>query len=142
MRTDTRNIVATISGVTHQSMRQIVDRLEEKGLIEVIPDKKDKRAVRLVRTNAAEEIGARDAKPAVIKAAAQIKMRYPVSDCILQSLCPSAVRLVRTNAAEEIGARDTERNYGFVFELFSCLVSLMPLSIIACKRFAQIKIFT
>ena len=24
-------------------------------------------------------------------------------------------------SAEEIGARDTERNYGFVFELFSCL---------------------
>lgn len=67
--------ISEISGVTHQSMRQIVDRLEEKGLIEVIPDKKDKRAV----------------------------------------------RLVRTNAAEEIRARDTERNYGFVFELFSCL---------------------
>lgn len=67
--------ISELSGVTRQSMRQIVDRLEEKGLIEVVPDKKDKRAV----------------------------------------------RLVRTNAAEEIRERDTERNYGFVFELFSCL---------------------
>lgn len=67
--------ISEISGVTRQSMRQIVDRLEEKGLIEIVPDKNDKRAV----------------------------------------------RLVRTNAAEDIRERDTERNYGFVFELFSCL---------------------
>lgn len=67
--------ISGLSGVTHQSMRQIVDRLEEKGLIEIIPDTKDKRAI----------------------------------------------RLVKTKSAEDIGERDTERNYGFVFELFSCL---------------------
>lgn len=67
--------ISDLSGVTHQSMRQIVDRLEEKGLIEIIPDTKDKRAI----------------------------------------------RLVKTKAAEDIRERDTERNWGFVFELFSCL---------------------
>lgn len=67
--------VSELSGVTHQSMRQIVDRLAEKGLLEIIPDKRDRRAI----------------------------------------------RLVKTRVAEEIRERDTARNYGFVFELFSCL---------------------
>lgn len=67
--------VSALSGVTHQSMRQIVDRLAEKGLLEIIPDERDRRAI----------------------------------------------RLVKTRAAEKIRERDTGRNYGFVFELFSCL---------------------
>lgn len=67
--------LSELSGVTHQSMRQIVDRLAEKGLLEIIPDERDRRAI----------------------------------------------RLVKTQAAEKIRERDTERNYGFVFELFSCL---------------------
>ncbi len=48
--------LSELSGVTHQSMRQIVDRLIDKGFLEVIPDKKDKRAIRLVKTEAAEHI--------------------------------------------------------------------------------------
>lgn len=67
--------LSELSGVTHQSMRQIVDRLAEKGLLEIIPDERDRRAI----------------------------------------------RLVKTQAAEKIRERDTERNYGFVFGLFSCL---------------------
>lgn len=48
--------ISDISGVTHQSMRQIVDRLIDKGFLAVVPDKRDKRAVRLVKTPAAENI--------------------------------------------------------------------------------------
>lgn len=67
--------ISELSGVTHQSMRQIADRLEEKGLVKIVPDERDRRAI----------------------------------------------RLIKTEAAEKIRERDTERNYGFVFELFSCL---------------------
>ncbi len=48
--------ISELSGVTHQSMRQIVDRLVDKGFLEVIPDRKDKRAIRLVKTEAANHI--------------------------------------------------------------------------------------
>ena len=48
--------MSEISGVTHQSMRQIVDRLIDKGFLQVVPDKKDKRAIRLVKTEAANNI--------------------------------------------------------------------------------------
>ena len=37
-------------------MRQIVDRLIAKGFLKVVPDKKDKRAIRLVKTEAAEHL--------------------------------------------------------------------------------------
>ena len=48
--------ISELSGVTHQSMRQIVDRLIDKGFLKVVPDKKDKRAIRLVKTEAAEHL--------------------------------------------------------------------------------------
>ncbi|MBR7008711.1 MAG: MarR family transcriptional regulator [Ruminococcus sp.] len=48
--------ISELSGVTHQSMRQIVDRLIDKGFLKVVPDEKDKRAIRLVKTEAAEHI--------------------------------------------------------------------------------------
>ena len=48
--------ISELSGVTHQSMRQIVDRLIAKGFLKVVPDKKDKRAIRLVKTEAANNI--------------------------------------------------------------------------------------
>lgn len=67
--------ISELSGVTHQSMRQIADRLEERGLVKIVPDERDRRAI----------------------------------------------RLIKTEAAEKIRERDTERNYGFVFGLFSCL---------------------
>lgn len=67
--------ISELSGVTHQSMRQIVDRLIDKGLLQIVPDKKDKRAI----------------------------------------------RLVKTETADNIRSRDLDRNWGFVFELFSCL---------------------
>lgn len=53
--------LSEISGVTHQSMRQIVDRLAERGLLEIYRDKRDGRAIRLVKTRAAEKIRERDA---------------------------------------------------------------------------------
>ena len=48
--------ISELSGVTHQSMRQIVDRLIDKGFLQVVADKKDKRAIRLVKTEAAEHL--------------------------------------------------------------------------------------
>lgn len=53
--------LSEISGVTHQSMRQIVDRLAERGLLKVCRDERDGRAIRLVKTSAAEKIRERDA---------------------------------------------------------------------------------
>lgn len=53
--------LSEISGVTHQSMRQIVDRLAERGLLKIVPDEKDRRAIRLVKTSAAKRIRVRDA---------------------------------------------------------------------------------
>ncbi|MCM1329228.1 MAG: MarR family transcriptional regulator [Ruminococcus sp.] len=67
--------LSALSGVTHQSMRQIVDRLAERGLLKIVTDERDRRAI----------------------------------------------RLVKTPAAEKIRNRDMERNYGFVYEFFSCL---------------------
>lgn len=52
--------LSEISGVTHQSMRQIVDRLAERGLLEIYRDEMDGRAIRLVKTRAAEKIRERD----------------------------------------------------------------------------------
>lgn len=53
--------LSEISGVTHQSMRQIVDRLAERDLLKIVPDERDGRAIRLVKTSAAEKIRERDA---------------------------------------------------------------------------------
>lgn len=67
--------VADLAGVTHQNMRQLIHKLEAQGYVKVIPDEKDRRAIRLQKTEAARQ------------------------------LCE----------------RDLERNWGFVFDLFSCL---------------------
>lgn len=48
--------LSEMSGVTRQSMRQIVDRLIDKGFLEVVRDQKDGRAIRLVKTEAANHI--------------------------------------------------------------------------------------
>ena len=66
-----------LSGVTHQSMRQIVDRLIERGYLEVIPEKKDKRAIRLVKTEAAEHIRTR-------KAGQDVSFVYRLFDCLTE----------------------------------------------------------
>lgn len=52
--------LSEISGVTHQSMRQIVDRLAEKGLLKIYRDERDGRVIRLVKTSTAEKIRERD----------------------------------------------------------------------------------
>ena len=67
--------LSEISGVTHQSMRQIVDRLIDKGFLEVVPDKKDKRAIRLVKTEAANVIRTK-------KAGQDVSFVYRVFDCL------------------------------------------------------------
>ena len=69
--------ISELSGVTHQSMRQIVDRLIERGYLEVIPDKKDKRAIRLVKTEAAEHIRTR-------KAGQDVSFVYRLFDCLTE----------------------------------------------------------
>ena len=65
------------SGVTHQSMRQIVDRLIDKGFLKVIPDKKDKRAIRLVKTEAAEHIRTK-------KEGQDVNFVYRLFDCLTE----------------------------------------------------------
>lgn len=67
--------VANKAGVTHQNMRQLVNKLVERGYLQIVPDAKDKRAI----------------------------------------------RLEKTETARQIRKRDLERNWGFVFDLFSCL---------------------
>lgn len=54
--------LSEISGVKHQSMRQIIDRLAERGLLEVVPDERDKRAIRLVKTKSADKLRERDSR--------------------------------------------------------------------------------
>lgn len=53
--------ISEMSGVTHQSMRQIVDRLVDKGFLKIIPDSRDRRAIRLVKTEAADNIRTKEA---------------------------------------------------------------------------------
>lgn len=67
--------VADKAGVTHQNMRQLINKLEERGYIEIVPDENDKRAL----------------------------------------------RLKKTEQSRQLRERDLERNWGFVFDLFSCL---------------------
>ena len=67
--------ISEMSGVTHQSMRQIVDRLVDRGFLEVVPDKKDKRAIRLVKTEAANHIRTK-------KDGQDIRFVYKLFDCL------------------------------------------------------------
>ena len=67
--------ISELSGVTHQSMRQIVDRLVDRGFLEVVPDKKDKRAIRLVKTEAANHIRTK-------KAGQNEQFVYKLFDCL------------------------------------------------------------
>ena len=67
--------MSEMSGVTHQSMRQIVDRLIDKGFLKVVPDQKDKRAIRLVKTEAANHIRTK-------KAGQNISFVYRLFDCL------------------------------------------------------------
>ena len=67
--------ISELSGVTHQSMRQIVDRLVDRGFLEVVPDKKDKRAIRLVKTEAANHIRTK-------KDGQDIRFVYKLFDCL------------------------------------------------------------
>ncbi len=67
--------ISELSGVTHQSMRQIVDRLIDKGFLEVVPDKKDKRAIRLVKTEAANHVRTK-------KDGQDIRFVYKLFDCL------------------------------------------------------------
>ena len=69
--------MSELSGVTHQSMRQIVDRLAEKGFIEVVPDKHDKRAIRIVKTELANEIRTK-------KAGQDQSFVYRLFDCLTE----------------------------------------------------------
>ena len=69
--------MSELSGVTHQSMRQIVDRLAEKGFIQVVPDKRDKRAIRIVKTELANEIRTK-------KAGQDQSFVYRLFDCLTE----------------------------------------------------------
>lgn len=67
--------ISELSGVTHQSMRQIVDRLVDRDFLEVVPDKKDKRSIRLVKTEAANHIRTK-------KAGQNEQFVYKLFDCL------------------------------------------------------------
>ena len=67
--------LSEIAGVTHQSMRQIVDRLVGKGFLEVVPDRRDKRAIRLVKTEAADNIRTK-------KAGQDMSFVFRLFDCL------------------------------------------------------------
>ncbi len=67
--------ISELSGVTHQSMRQIVDRLIAKGFLKVIPDPKDKRAIRLVKTEAADHLRTK-------KDGQDIRFVYKLFECL------------------------------------------------------------
>lgn len=67
--------VADKAGVTHQNMRQLVNKLVERDYVQIVPDENDKRAI----------------------------------------------RLKKTARSQQLRERDLERNWGFVFDLFSCL---------------------
>lgn len=69
--------MSEMSGVTHQSMRQIVDRLIDKGFLKVIPDAKDKRAIRLVKTEASDIIRTK-------KAWQNSDFAYKLFDCLTE----------------------------------------------------------
>lgn len=43
--------LAAKCGITHQSAMQLVKRLQDKGYVFIVPDDKDKRAIRIVATN-------------------------------------------------------------------------------------------
>ncbi len=53
--------LSEICGVTHQSMRQIIDRLTDKGFVNVVPDQKDKRSIRILKTEKVQTIHTREA---------------------------------------------------------------------------------
>ena len=91
--------MSELSGVTHQSMRQIVDRLAEKGFIEVVPDKRDKRAIRIVKTELANEIRTK-------KAGQDQRFVYRLFDCLTEeetaAYCSSLAKLCdRLNELKE-----------------------------------------
>ena len=89
--------LSALAGVTHQSMRQIVDRLVDKGFLEVIPDKKDKRAIRLVRTKAADDIRTK-------KAGQDVSFVFRLFDCLTEeettAYCSALAKLC--NRLEEL----------------------------------------
>jgi DNA-binding MarR family transcriptional regulator len=61
--------VATVLGSSHQNVRQLLDALERKGLIEETPDEEDGRACRLVTTPAVARLFAsrNDADEAAVR---------------------------------------------------------------------------
>ncbi|MDD5936378.1 MAG: MarR family transcriptional regulator [Clostridiales bacterium] len=48
--------LAEQSGTSHQNMKQIILKLQHKGYIEIRPDRKDKRAMRIYKTDLTEEL--------------------------------------------------------------------------------------
>lgn len=54
--------MANLAGVTHQNMKQIVNKLEEKGFVEIVQDEKDRRAIRIKKTEKAIKVRDRDTK--------------------------------------------------------------------------------
>lgn len=45
-----------LARVTHQNMKQIVNKLEEKGFVEIVQDEKDRRTIRLKKTQKAIKV--------------------------------------------------------------------------------------
>ena len=96
--------ISEMSGVTHQSMRQIVDRLIDKGYLEVVPDKKDRRAIRLIKTEAANDIRTK-------KAGQDLSFVFRLFECLTEEetevYCSSLTKLCNrlTQLKEEFDAQ-------------------------------------
>lgn len=52
----TVNELAEVMGSSHQNVKQIINKLEQKGFLKLISDKKDKRKIRIERTSKMDEL--------------------------------------------------------------------------------------
>ncbi|WP_028042828.1 MarR family winged helix-turn-helix transcriptional regulator [Candidatus Stoquefichus massiliensis] len=52
----TVNELADVMGSSHQNVKQIINKLEQKGFLKIVADAKDKRKIRILKTNMMDEL--------------------------------------------------------------------------------------
>lgn len=52
----TVNELADVMGSSHQNVKQIMNKLEQKGFLKIVADAKDKRKIRILKTNMMDEL--------------------------------------------------------------------------------------
>ena len=52
----TVNELADVMGSSHQNVKQIINKLEQKGFLKIVADNKDKRKIRILKTNKMDEL--------------------------------------------------------------------------------------